>query len=91
MVSVLFCDVRGFSQKVEESSGDLHALLARVRPGRPDHPRGAVQLRELDRGLADHTSGAQHHHGLARPQLTAPGQGHVCRDRGEPNPQRHHR
>jgi adenylate cyclase len=31
MVSVLFCDVRGFSQKVEESSQDLHALLARVR------------------------------------------------------------
>jgi adenylate cyclase len=30
-VSVLFCDVRGFSQKVEESSQDLHALLSRVR------------------------------------------------------------
>jgi adenylate cyclase len=30
-VSVLFCDVRGFSRKVEESSDDLHALLARVR------------------------------------------------------------
>ena len=28
---MLFCDVRGFSQKVEESSDDLHALLARVR------------------------------------------------------------
>jgi adenylate cyclase len=31
MVSVLFCDVRGFSQKVEDSCADLHALLARVR------------------------------------------------------------
>jgi adenylate cyclase len=30
-VSVLFCDVRGFSKKVEESSDDLHALLDRVR------------------------------------------------------------
>lgn len=30
-VSVLFCDVRGFSKKVEESSDDLHAVLARVR------------------------------------------------------------
>jgi adenylate cyclase len=30
-VSVLFCDVRGFSRKVEESSDDLHGLLARVR------------------------------------------------------------
>jgi adenylate cyclase len=31
LVSVLFCDVRGFSRKVEESSDDLHAVLARVR------------------------------------------------------------
>ena len=30
-VSVLFCDVRGFSKMVEASSHDLHALLARVR------------------------------------------------------------
>ena len=30
-VSVLFCDIRGFSTKVEESSDDLHGLLARVR------------------------------------------------------------
>ena len=30
-VSVLFCDVRGFSKKVEESSDNLHALLDRVR------------------------------------------------------------
>jgi adenylate cyclase len=29
-VSVLFCDVRGFSRKVEESSGNLHALLGQV-------------------------------------------------------------
>jgi len=30
MVSVLFCDVRGFSRKVEESSDDLRALLGQV-------------------------------------------------------------
>src|SRR5688500_3243866 len=30
-VSVLFCDIRGFSRKVEESSDDLHSLLTRVR------------------------------------------------------------
>jgi adenylate cyclase len=30
-VSVLFCDVRGFSKKVEESSDDLRTVLARVR------------------------------------------------------------
>jgi adenylate cyclase len=30
MVSVLFCDVRGFSRKVEESSSNLHALLGQV-------------------------------------------------------------
>src|SRR5215213_6309952 len=30
-VSVLFCDVRGFSRKMEESSDDLHRLLARMR------------------------------------------------------------
>lgn len=29
-VSVLFCDVRGFSRKVEQSRGDLHLLLDRV-------------------------------------------------------------
>jgi adenylate cyclase len=29
-VSVLFCDVRGFSRKVEESSSNLHALLGQV-------------------------------------------------------------
>ena len=30
LVSVLFCDVRGFSRKVEESSSNLHALLGQV-------------------------------------------------------------
>ncbi|HMO85179.1 MAG TPA: adenylate/guanylate cyclase domain-containing protein [Lacipirellulaceae bacterium] len=31
LVSVLFCDVRGFSRKVERSRDDLHRVLRRVR------------------------------------------------------------
>jgi adenylate cyclase len=30
MVTVLFCDVRGFSKKVEQARGDLHGVLAQV-------------------------------------------------------------
>jgi hypothetical protein len=65
-------------------AGGERALLTGVRAGGADHARGAVQPGELERRLADHAAGAEHQHGLALGQLTAPGERHVRRDRGEP-------
>ncbi len=37
LVAVLFCDVRGFSQMVEQSEDKLELVLGRVRAGAQRH------------------------------------------------------